>query len=318
MDTAMEMGLHDSECSLWPELRWPAGGSNVSENGPGGAPTVLRMILGSQLQALREKAGMSYEQAAEAIYSSPWTVRRMERAEGGLKPLTVKGLLMAYGITEPREIDAFLALARDACKPGWWHSYDDVLPDWFRTFIGLEEAASPDPRLRPALDTRPAADPRLRPRQRADRLPRRHRQEVERRVELRLARQQILDRPHPPRLWLVIDETALRRPAATTGPSVMRAQIGKLIEACQQPNITVQVLPFTAGLHPAMYGPFRIFRFDAAGTARHRLRREHDQRLLHRQARRGRQYGKALDRICAQAAPADETTGILTTIRKEI
>ena len=66
----------------------------------------------------------------------------MERAEGGLKPLTVKALLTAYGITEPREIDAFLALARDATKPGWWHSYDDVLPAWFRTFIGLEEAAS--------------------------------------------------------------------------------------------------------------------------------------------------------------------------------
>ena len=93
-----------------------------------GSPTVLRMILARQLQALREKAGLSYEQAAEAIYSSEWTIRRMERAEGGLKPLTVKSLLMAYGITDVREIDAFLALARDASKPGWWHSYDDVLP----------------------------------------------------------------------------------------------------------------------------------------------------------------------------------------------
>ena len=89
---------------------------------------MLRMILGRQLQALREKAGMSYEQAAEAIYSSPWTIRRMERAEGGLKPLTVKCLLIAYGVTDVREIDAFLSLARDASKPGWWHSYNDVLP----------------------------------------------------------------------------------------------------------------------------------------------------------------------------------------------
>src|SRR5580704_2196925 len=78
----------------------------------GRSPTVLRMILARQLQALREKAGLSYEQAAEAIYSSEWTVRRMERAEGGLKPLTVKSLLMAYGITDPAEIDAFLTLAR--------------------------------------------------------------------------------------------------------------------------------------------------------------------------------------------------------------
>jgi helix-turn-helix protein len=78
-----------------------------------GSPTVLRMILARQLQALREKAGMSYEQAATAIYSSEWTIRRMERAEGGLKPLTVKSLLMAYGITDPGEIDAFLSLSRD-------------------------------------------------------------------------------------------------------------------------------------------------------------------------------------------------------------
>ncbi len=103
----------------------------MTETQPGGSPTVLRMILARQLQALREKAGMSYEQAAEAIYSSEWTIRRMERAEGGLKPLTVKSLLMAYGVTDPGEIDAFLSLSRDASKPGWWHSYDDVLPPWY-------------------------------------------------------------------------------------------------------------------------------------------------------------------------------------------
>ena len=78
---------------------------------------------------------------------------------------------MAYGITDVREIDAFLALARDAYKPGWWHSYDDVLPSWFRTLVGLEEARQPDPRLRPALGTRPAPDRGLRPGQRRSRLP---------------------------------------------------------------------------------------------------------------------------------------------------
>ena len=108
----------------------------------GGSPTVLRMILSRQLQALREKAGMSYQQAGDAICSSEWTVRRMERAEGGFKALTVKSLLVAYGITDSREIDAFLALARQAGAPGWWHSYDDILPAWFRTAVGLEEAAA--------------------------------------------------------------------------------------------------------------------------------------------------------------------------------
>src|ERR1700676_486061 len=220
------------------------------------------MILGRQLQALREKAGMSYEQAAAAIVSSPYTVRRMERAEGGLKPLTVRSLLMAYSITDPREIATFLALARDASKPGWWHSYDDVLPSWFRTLIGLDEAASLirgyDPHSVPRLPHTPGY-----PRATVQTgFPDAAEDEVARRVDLRLARQHILTRPDPPRLWLVIDESVVTRPVANTGPEVMREQVDKLIEAAGRPNITLQVLPLAAGLHPAVYGPFRLFRFD--------------------------------------------------------
>ncbi|HUN32525.1 MAG TPA: helix-turn-helix transcriptional regulator, partial [Trebonia sp.] len=234
----------------------------MTETRPGG-PTVLRMILGRQLQALREKAGLSYDQAAAVIYSSPYTVRRMERAEGGLKPLNVKSLLIAYGITNDHEIDAFLALARDASRPGWWHSYDDVLPAWFRTLIGLEEAATLirgyDPQWIPGLlQTPDYARASV-----TTGFPDATEEEVQRRVELRLARQRILARPDPPRLWLVIDEAALRRAAASTSAQAMRAQLDKLINDAERPNVTVQVLPFAAGFHPAMYGPFRIFRFDA-------------------------------------------------------
>ncbi|MGD0606032.1 MAG: helix-turn-helix transcriptional regulator [Streptosporangiaceae bacterium] len=290
----------------------------MTESRPGGGPTVLRMILGRQLQALREKAGMSYEQAAAAIVSSPYTVRRMERAEGGLKPLTVRSLLMAYGIIDPREIDTFLALARDASKPGWWHSYDDVLPSWFRTFVGLEEAATLirgyDPHWIPGL----LQTPQYARASVQTGFPDAAAEEVERRVELRLARQHILARPDPPRLWLVLDENTLRRPAATTGPDIMRAQIDKLIEAAGQPDITVQVLPFTAGLHPAMYGPFRIFRFDAHDqpdivygetmTSAYYLDKPDETAV----------YVQALDRISAQAAPSGGTGKLLRDIRKEI
>ena len=290
----------------------------MSEPRPGGGPTVLRMILGRQLQALREKAGMSYEQAAAAIVSSPYTVRRMERAEGGLKPLTVRSLLMAYGITDPGEIDTFLALARDASKPGWWHSYDDVLPSWFRTFIGLEEAATLirgyDPHSIPGLlQTPDYARASVR-----TGFPDASDDEAGRRVDLRLARQHILARPDPPRLWLIIDETALRRPAATTGPVVMRAQLDTLIQAASRPSITIQVLPFTAGLHPAMYGPFRIFRFEAhqqpdivyseSMTSAHYIDKPDETAA----------YAQALDRISAQAAPGDDTATLLHNIRKEI
>ena len=290
----------------------------MNQTRPGGGPTVLRMILGRQLQALREKAGMSYEQAAEAVYVSSATIRRMERAEGALKPLTVKTLLTTYGITDVREIDAFLALARDASRPGWWHSYDDVLPSWFHTLIGLEEAAALirgyDPHCVPGLlQTPDYARASIR-----TGFPDATEDEVRRRVELRLARQHILTRPDPSGLWLVIDENALRRPAASTGPEVMRAQIDTLIEAAGRPNITLQVLPFTAGMHPAMYGPFRIFRFDPhdqpdivygeSMTSAWYLDKPDESAL----------YIQALDRVSAQSAPGEETVKILRQIRKEI
>jgi transcriptional regulator with XRE-family HTH domain len=285
---------------------------------PGDGPTVLRMILGRQLQALREKAGMSYDQAAGAIVSSPYTVRRVERAEGGLKPLTVKSLLMAYGITDVREIDAFLALARDASRPGWWHSYDDVLPPWFRTFVGLEEAATLirgyDPHWIPGLlQTPDYARASVR-----TGFPDATEEEVQRRVDLRLARQDVLARPDPPRLWLIIDENTLRRPAASTSPEIIRAQFDKLANAADRPNITLQVLPFTAGLHPAMYGPFRIFRFDAHDqpdivygetmTSSYYIDKPEETAV----------YTQGLDRISAQAAPGEDTVKVLHDIRKEI
>lgn len=286
----------------------------MTDTRPGG-PTVLRMILGRQLQALREKAGMSYEQAAEAIYSSEWTVRRMERAEGGLKPLTVKSLLMVYGVTDVREIDAFLALSRDAGKPGWWHRYDDVLPPWFRTAVGLEESASLirayEPQVVPGLlqtqDYIRAIT--------AASFPAATGEETQRRVALRLARQELLTRPGAPDYWVVLEETVLRRPVG--GPKVMRAQLAHLIEAAGRPNITIQVIPFAAGWHPALYGMFWIFRLAAqelpdvvyseALTSSYYLNKPEDTT----------RYTEALDTMCAQAAPPDQTITILRDIMKE-
>jgi transcriptional regulator with XRE-family HTH domain len=280
-----------------------------------GGPTVLRMILGRQLQALREKAGMSYEQAAESIYSSEWTVRRMERAEGGLKPLTVKSLLMAYGITDIREIDAFLDLARGASKPGWWHSYDDVLPSWFRTAVGLEESASLirsyQPQVVPGLLQ---TSDYVRAISTAS-FPGATSEETQRRVALRLARQELLTRPGTPDYWVVLEETVLRRPVG--GPKVMRAQLAHLIEAAGRPNVTIQVIPFAAGWHPAMYGMFWIFRFPGQElpdvvyseglTSSYYLNKPEDTT----------RYTEALDRMCAQAAPPDQTITILRDIMKE-
>jgi hypothetical protein len=287
----------------------------VTATPPGGSPTVLRMILARQLQALREKAGLSYEQAAEAIYSSEWTIRRMERAEGGLKPLTVKSLLQAYGITDPAEISAFLTLARDASKPGWWHNYDDVLPPWFRTAVGLEEAATLirayEPQVIPGLLQTEGYVRAIT----AASFPAASQDFAERAVALRLARQQLLTRPNPPQYWVVLEETVLRRPIG--GHTVMRAQIEHLLQAAERPNLTIQVIPFAAGWHPALYGMFDIFRFPGEQlpdivytetlTGAYYLNKPDE----------SARYTEALDRMCAQAASPEHTLAVLRDILKE-
>ena len=280
-----------------------------------GSPTVLRMILGRQLQALREKAGLSYQQAAEVIYSSEWTVRRMERAEGGLKPLTVKALLVAYGVTDVREIDAFLALARDASRPGWWHSYSDVLPDWFKIAVGLEEAASLICAYQPQVVPGLLQTERYVRAITAASFPSDKEHDSERKVALRLARQDLLNRAAPPEYLVVIEETVLRRPIG--GPDVMRGQIEHLIEMAGQPRVTIQVLPFSAGWHPAMYGMFNIYRFpdDAMPdvvyseglTSAYYLNKPEETA----------KYSEALDQMTAQAATPDQTVTILRQILKE-
>jgi hypothetical protein len=281
----------------------------------GGGPTVLRMILARQLQALREKAGLSYEQAAEAIYSSEWTIRRMERAEGGFKPLTVKSLLIAYGITDTREIDTFLALAREASKPGWWHRYDDVLPAWFRTAVGLEEAAclirAYQPQVIPGLLQTEGYIRAIT----AASFPAASHDFNERTVALRLARQQLLHRPDPPEYWVVMDETVLRRPIGT--PDIMREQVSHLIQAAEQPNVTIQIIPFAAGWHPALYGMFNIYRFPddqlpdivytESLTGAYYLNKPDE----------AARYIQALDQMCTLAASPEQTLTILRDLMKE-
>jgi hypothetical protein len=240
----------------------------------------------------------------------------MERAEGGLKPLTVKSLLMAYGITDIREIDAFLALARGASKPGWWHSYDDVLPSWFRTAVGLEESASLirsyQPQVVPGLLQTEGYIKAIT----AASFPAAPQDFTERAVALRLARQQLLARPEPPEYWVVMDETVLRRPIG--GPQVMREQLACLIEATQRPKVTIQVIPFAAGWHPALHGMFNIYRFAASEVPDVVYGESLTGAFYLNKPDEAARYTEALDQMCAQAASPEQTAAILRDTLKEI
>ncbi|MEU7406724.1 helix-turn-helix transcriptional regulator, partial [Streptomyces sp. NPDC044948] len=120
----------------------------TAETDWGGAPSVLRMILGRQLEELRTRAGLSFEQAAEAIGVSHSTIRRLEAAKvARLRLPDVEKLLQVYGVRDQQEIDTFLKSAREANKRGWWHTYRDVMPDWFAAYLSLEQAALQTPEL---------------------------------------------------------------------------------------------------------------------------------------------------------------------------
>lgn len=282
----------------------------------GGAPTVLRVVLGRRLQHLREKRGLSYEEAGQALDVTHATVRRMEKAEVGLKVLYVEKLLQTYGVTDPTELEQFLALARQANQPGWWHRYRDVLPEWFSAFVSLESESHSirayEPHYVPGLlQTEGYARAVLR-----SGMPQAPEEEIRRQVALRLERQAVLDRDEPPMLWVVMDETVLRR--SLGGPDVMREQIDVLIEAGRRPHVRLQIMPFTAGPHPAMYGPFHLFRFPIDELPDVACAESLVGAVYFDQRDDVTTFLEALDRMCAQAAPVSRTEAMLSALRKEI
>ncbi|MFG2126363.1 helix-turn-helix domain-containing protein [Streptomyces sp. NPDC048751] len=230
----------------------------MSERRP--APTVGQVVLGKRLQELREAAGLKREEAARVLRVAPATVRRMEMAEVSLKIPYLQVLLEAYGVSEA-EAAAFVALAEDANKPGWWQRFHDVLPDWFSLFVSLEGAArmirSYEPHFVPGLlQTQEYARAVLDSGTIGQTTP----ESIERHVSLRIARQRLLDGPNPPHLWVIMDETVLRRPVSIR-PEVMRDQLDKLLEYAERDRITLQVAEFANGPHPGTYAPFSLFRF---------------------------------------------------------
>ncbi|MET8676577.1 helix-turn-helix transcriptional regulator [Streptomyces sp. NPDC004647] len=287
----------------------------MADTRSGGAPTVLRVVLGKRLQDLREKAGLTYEDAGRALDVTHATIRRMEKAEVGLKIPYVEKLLLTYGVTEHEELEGFLSLARDANRRGWWHRFRDVLPEWFSAFVSLEGEANLirayEPHYVPGLLQTPDY---ARAVLRAG-MPHASEEEIERGVALRIERQSLLTQADPPLLWVVMDETVLRRPIG--GPDVMRGQVDRLIEATATRHVRLQIMPFAAGPHPAMYGPFHIFRFPIQELPDIAYTESLVGGVYLDQRDDVSAFLEALDRMCAQAAPAHTTGDYLGGIREE-
>ncbi|MET7479595.1 helix-turn-helix transcriptional regulator [Streptomyces sp. NPDC005648] len=230
----------------------------MSERRP--APTVGQVVLGKRLQELREAAGYKREEAARVLRVAPATVRRMEMAEVALKIPYVQVLLETYGVADD-ETEAFVRLAEEANQPGWWQRFHDVLPDWFSLYVSLEGAAriirSYEPHFVPGLLQ---TEDYARAVMEAGTVGQTGPEAIERHVSLRMARQKLLDRPDPPHLWVIMDETVLKRPVSIRG-EVMRDQLDRLLEFAERDGATVQIAEFSDGPHPGTYAPFTLFRF---------------------------------------------------------
>jgi transcriptional regulator with XRE-family HTH domain len=281
-----------------------------------GGPTVRRMLVGAQLRRLRTELGISREDAGEAIRASEWKIHRLENGQVGFKERDIIDLLRLYEVTDPTEIAEFVALAREANTPGWWQHYGDVLPPWFRTYVDLESAAALirtyEGQFIPGLLQ---TDDYMRAVVQEGHLDESS-EEVGRRVRLRMARQQLLTRELPPRLWAVVDEAALRRPVG--GPEVMRGQLERLIEATKLPNVTLQVLPFQAGAHPAMVGSFSVLRFPDEELPDVVYLEHLTSALYLNKPEEVDQYLHVMESICVRAAAPERTVELLDSILDEL
>jgi transcriptional regulator with XRE-family HTH domain len=276
-----------------------------------GGPTVQRLVLGSQLHRLREDRGISAETAAESIRGSHSKISRMEHGRVGFKERDVADLLTLYGVTDSEERAALLNLAREANTPGWWHAYSDIMQSWLEPYVGLEAAATVirtyEVQFVPGLlQTEEYALALIRQGVAASE------EEVSRRAELRVSRQEILASPHPPQVWAVVDEGALRRPVG--GRDVIRRQLQHLIEITEHPAVTLQILPFDAGPHPAMGGPFTILRFAEPDLHDVVFIEQLTSALYLDKPSEVDSYLEVMEQLCLQAEPAGNTVKMLNQI----
>ncbi|XVQ14361.1 helix-turn-helix domain-containing protein [Spirillospora sp. CA-255316] len=281
-----------------------------------GGPTVLRILLGAQLRRLREARGMSTEEAGYEIRGSHSKISRMELGRVGFKERDVADLLTIYGVTDPEERDALLQLAKEANTPGWWHQYGDVLPGWFETYLGLEGAASLlrtyEVQFIPGLmqtEDYARAVVRLGYTDAAE-------EDVQRRVHLRMTRQERFSRPNAPTLWAVLDEAVLRRPLG--GREVMRAQVRHLIEMTALPNVTLQIVPFGALEHAAVGGPFTILRFAEPGLSDVVFMEQLTSALYLDKPTDVDTYMRAMNNLCIAATRPDDTVSFLERVLRDL
>ena len=274
------------------------------------------MLLGAQLRRLRETASVTRDDAGYHIRASGSKISRMELGRVSFKERDVTDLLEFYGVDDPAEREKLVQLTREANATPWYQKFQDVVPDWFHVFVGLEEAAQLirvyEVQFVPGLLQSPAyareviqlGHPSI------------SRDELNRRVELRMGRKRLLSRPAPPRLWAALDEAVLRRPMGDA--SVMREQVEHLLEMTDNPNVTLQIVPFNVGGHSAAGGPFSILRFAEPELSDVVYLEQLTSALYIDKPVEVDRYLEVMERLCVQAETAADSITLLEKIRDEL
>jgi transcriptional regulator with XRE-family HTH domain len=221
------------------------------------SPTLRRRELGGRLRALRMEKGLTVEQVAELLLCSPSKVSRMETGQRGATLRDIRDLTRIYEVTDEEQVARMVQLAKEGKQQGRWQSF--TVPLKYTNYIEFEQEAtsltvfysSVVPGLVQTADYTRAVHENA--------LPRLEAAAIEERVAERKTRQQILTRNDPPNLTIILDEAVVRR--LVGGPLVMREQLSRLIKEGERPAVTLQLLPYEVGAHPALESNFTILEF---------------------------------------------------------
>lgn len=280
------------------------------------SPTVRRRRLAAELAKLRKESGKSREAVADYVGVAPSTITRFENASASPPAMTVAGMLDFYGVAD-EEKEMWVTVAKQARRRGWWSRYGGTIPDYFKFYVGLEEEASEVRSYQPEAIFGLLQNEGYMRGLMANELESFTEEDLDRRVKLRLMRQARLRGPGAPKLWIVLNEAAVRRQVG--GPDVMAEQLRHLAEVSSPTGpIIIQILPFAAGSHPAMDGAFEIIGFPEP----------RDLDVVYVQSRRGglyleeqadlREYDEIFTHLVARALGPEESRTMLVDIADEM
>ncbi|MEU2282125.1 helix-turn-helix transcriptional regulator [Streptomyces sp. NPDC013178] len=276
-------------------------------------PTVRRRRLGQELRKLREDKGMTAEQVADRLLVSQSKISRLENGRRSISQRDVRDLCGVYEVEDQRIVESLMQMAKDSRQQGWWHAFGDVP---YSVYIGLETDAASlrvyDPQVVPGLlQTRQYAETLI-----SGALPETAATEIEKRVQVRMRRQErISAEENPLRLWTVMDEAALRR--VVGNKSLMRDQLEHLVEQSQLPHVTVQVIPFEMGAHPGLNGQYAILEFPDASDSSVVYIEGVTSDLYLEKPNDVQKYSVMYEHLRAQALNVDQSRQFIADIAKE-